>query len=76
MVQPPSFHATNDAKLVMVTEHVLRVPLDYDSNNQKDLIQVAFTVVETIADTQDVQLLVEESNPSKRADWYVTRISD
>jgi pimeloyl-ACP methyl ester carboxylesterase len=72
IVQPPTFHATNDAKLVMVTEHSLRVPLDYsESNNKKDSMRVAFTIVETIADSQDFQFLLEEINPSKRADSYV-----
>jgi pimeloyl-ACP methyl ester carboxylesterase len=73
IVQPPTFHATNDAKVVMMTEHVLRVPLVYDNNSQKDLIHVAFTIVETIVDAQDYQLLLEESNPNKRADWYVRK---
>jgi len=68
IISPPAVHSV-DTHRVVVTEHKISVPLDYDGSNQ-ERIDVYFTIVEKVNDEQPWTALADLP-PTKRAQAYV-----
>lgn len=73
MIGPPTFHACGEGRRVVVTEHLLSVPL-YRDIPRSPRIDVFFSIVEraTGENTAWLQELVSQS-PNQRAKTYIQR---
>lgn len=71
MIFPPAFHACGAGRTVMVTEHLMSVPL-YRNIPRSPRIDICFTVIEELEDKSAYQDLVS-LKPTERAKEYVQR---
>jgi len=75
IVSPGALHACGKDRQIVVTEHRLSVPVNYD-NEEKGRIDVAFTIVEEIKDEGSrrwFESTFKALTPSQRATAYVER---
>jgi len=73
MVSPPAFHACGENRCLVVTEHLLSVPLDrkIPRSTRMDLF---FTIVEKVTNDNEAWLKgLASMNPNQRAKEYIQR---
>lgn len=78
IIAPVTFHTTSVQEQLAVTEHLLSVPLshaDSEDSNNKDRIDVFFTIVEKV-DSEEKRTWMKQhlslaANPRQRASAYV-----
>jgi len=80
IVSHPTFHACDNDRQIVVTEHALSVPVNHDGRSdqqkqQQPRIDLAFTIVENVPDeaTRKWFRSLGGMTPSQRAKTYITK---
>ena len=72
MISHPTFHPCGEGRLVVVTEHMLSVPLYRSRANQPGSIDIYFTIIEKSSPAQETFFrALGELSPVQRAAEYV-----